>query len=80
MMAQRPNGTDVDVWTMEDLVEAVEEFIRQQEVENYADVSSPAQDTSIEPVLEPVDIANNSDSYGKSLALNCMVKLLVKQL
>lgn len=32
MLSQRQNGTDVDVWDMDDLVEAVEEFIRQQTV------------------------------------------------
>jgi hypothetical protein len=33
MMQQRANGTDVDVWEMQDLVDVVEEFCRQQDLE-----------------------------------------------
>lgn len=81
MMTLRENGTDVDVWEMDDLVEAVEEFIRQQQVENYADVSPTLQDSSTDPALEPVDIANNSEPYGNltifdSKNLNLLLEII----
>lgn len=49
MMAQRENGVDVDVWTMDEIVPVVEEFIRQQDSEMAGDLSVDlAQDTTPE--------------------------------
>jgi hypothetical protein len=55
MNEQRVNGTDVDVWSMDDLTIAVEEFIRQQDLEKVSqnlsdsmlDMSNPIDDSSL---------------------------------